>query len=53
MRYLRVTSQDRSGNGRADTVLLRFYEEVPGQPDKLMLKASSVDINADGVTDLH
>lgn len=53
MRYLRVTAQDRSGNGRADTVLLRFYEEVQGQADKLVLKAGSVDMTADGVTDLQ
>ncbi|MPQ65523.1 MULTISPECIES: hypothetical protein [unclassified Pseudomonas] len=53
MRYLRMTAQDRSGNGRADTVLLRFYEEVPGKPDKLVLKAASVDMTADGVTDLQ
>ncbi|WP_248795086.1 hypothetical protein [Pseudomonas sp. MWU13-2105] len=53
MRYLRMTAQDRSGNGRADTVLLRFYEEVPGQPDKLVFKAAAVDVNADGVSDLQ
>lgn len=53
MRYLRVTAQDRSGNGRADTVLLRFYEEVQGQADKLVLKAGAVDMTADGVTDLQ
>ncbi|MEF9672516.1 hypothetical protein QNM99_10230 [Pseudomonas sp. PCH446] len=33
--------------------MLRFYEEVPGQPDKLVFKAAAVDVNADGVSDLQ
>lgn len=52
MRYLKVTAQDRTGNGRADSVLLEFYEQVgrPGE-DRLMNKAFAVDFDADGKVD--
>ena len=53
MRYLKVTAQDRSGNHRADTVLLHFFEEVCGAEDKLIRKAYALDITADGGVDFQ
>lgn len=53
MRYIHVTAQDRSGNGRADSVMLEFYEQIGhlGQ-DLLVDRALAVDFNADGKVDL-
>ncbi|WP_191489287.1 hypothetical protein [Pseudomonas sp. FEN] len=53
MRYLKVTAQDLSGNGQADSVLLRFYEKVCGQPDNLKFKAAALDMTGDGRVDLR
>lgn len=52
MRYLKVTVQDRIGNGRADSVLLQFYESActPGD-DVLVSKAFALDFDADGKVD--
>ena len=52
MRYLKVTIQDRIGNGRADSVLLQFYETActPGD-DILLNKAFALDFDADGHVD--
>lgn len=52
MRYLKVTVQDRTGNGRADSVLLQFYEAActPGD-DILLNKAFALDFDADGNVD--
>ncbi|MFK3974825.1 hypothetical protein ACI2KS_29315 [Pseudomonas sp. NPDC087358] len=44
MRYLKVAAQDRSGNGRADTVLLQFRDDST----QLVFKAFAVDLTADG-----
>lgn len=44
MRYLKVTAQDRSGNGKADAVLLHFHNG----PDNLAHEAFAVDMSADG-----
>lgn len=44
MRYLKVTAQDRSGNGKADAVLLHFHNS----PDHLVHEAFAVDMSADG-----
>lgn len=52
MRYLKVTAQDRVGNGCADSVLLQFYEQVgKSWEDQEMNKAFAVDFNADGKVD--
>ncbi|MFY0728338.1 hypothetical protein [Pseudomonas sp. NFX15] len=53
MRYLKVTAQDRSANGRADTVLLHFFEESSGCEDTLIHKAYALDITADGKVDFQ
>lgn len=52
MRYLKVTVQDRVGNGRADSVLLQFYESActPGE-DVLVNKAFALDFDGDGKVD--
>jgi hypothetical protein len=52
MRYLKVTVQDRVGNGRPDSVLLQFYESActPGE-DVLVNKAFALDFDADGNVD--
>ncbi|MBV4461448.1 hypothetical protein KVG96_26105 [Pseudomonas sp. COR58] len=52
MRYLKVTVQDRTGNGRADSVLLQFCEQVgkPGE-DQVIDKAFALDFDADGRVD--
>lgn len=53
MRYLKVIAQAITGNGKADTVLLRFYEQVGGgQPDFLHTQARAIDIDADGKVDV-
>lgn len=52
MRYLIVTVQDRAGNGRADSVLLQFYESAcTSGEDVLMNKAFALDVDADGKVD--
>jgi hypothetical protein len=53
MRYLKAIAQDRSGNCRADTVILHFYENREGRPDELSHEALAVDMNADGVIDMQ
>ncbi|MGU3306244.1 hypothetical protein ACLBW8_08245 [Pseudomonas sp. M5A4_2d] len=53
MRYLKAFAQDRSGNGKADTVLMHFYERSSNQPDDLIHEAVAVDMNADGITDFQ
>lgn len=53
MRYLKATAQDRSGNGKADTVLLHFYERHGGGSDTLSHETLAVDMNADGVIDVQ
>lgn len=52
MRYLKATAQDRSGNGKPDTVMLHFYQRHDGSPDELRHEALAVDMSADGVTDV-
>lgn len=53
MRYLKITAQDRSGNHRADTVLLHFFEAMENAEDKLIHKAYALDITADGEVDFQ
>jgi hypothetical protein len=53
MRYLKVTAQDMSGNGHADTVILHFYEQRAGCPDELIHEIFAVDMSADGKVDLQ
>ena len=52
MRYLKVTAQDMSGNGHADTVILHFYQQQVGCPDVLTYEIFAVDMSADGKVDL-
>lgn len=52
-RYLKVTAQDMSGNGRADTVILHFYQQVAGSPDELVHEIFAVDMSEDGKVDLQ
>src|SRR5450830_1146039 len=54
MRYLKVTAQDRSGNHRADTVLLHFFETTGCDTEgRLVHKAYALDITADGKVDFQ
>ncbi|WP_371262191.1 hypothetical protein [Pseudomonas sp. CHM02] len=53
MRYLKVTAQDMSGNGQADTVILHFYQQRAGCPDELVHEIFAVDMSADGNVDLQ
>jgi hypothetical protein len=53
MRYLKITAQDRSGNRRADTVLLHFFETIEDSADQLIHKAYALDITADGKVDFQ
>ena len=53
MRYLKAIAQNRSGDCRADTVILHFYESQEGRPDELSHEALAVDFNADGVVDMQ
>lgn len=52
MRYLKATAQDRSGNGKADMVILQFFEQTANEPDELVHEAVAIDITADGVADI-
>ncbi|MFZ4966405.1 hypothetical protein ACL9RJ_19340 [Pseudomonas sp. Mn2068] len=51
MRYLRVTAQDRSGSGKADSVLLHFYQKNLCEPDEVVGEAIALDISGDGLSD--
>jgi hypothetical protein len=52
MRYLKVVAQDRAGTGRADCVLLRFYEQEDNADEALQLNSAfALDIDADGIVD--
>lgn len=51
MRYLKVFAQDRTGSGRADTVLLQFYESLPLHQDRLLHHAVAYDYPVDGKID--
>lgn len=52
MRYLKVIAQDRHGNGRADLVLLEFYQALgPSMEGVLVNEAFAVDFDADGRVD--
>ncbi|NWA66035.1 hypothetical protein HX868_08860 [Pseudomonas reactans] len=42
-----------SGNGRADTVILHFYQQVAGCPDELVHEIFAVDMSADRKVDLQ
>ena len=53
MRYLKIAAQDRSGNGRADTVFLHFYERGTEGIDELVHEAFAVDMNGDANIDLQ
>lgn len=53
MRYLKAAAQDRSGNGKADTVFLHFYERGAGGFDELVHEAFAVDMNGDADVDLQ
>ncbi|WP_448653819.1 hypothetical protein ACSHWC_12535 [Pseudomonas fluorescens] len=52
MRYLKATAQDRSGNGKADMVVLQMFAQVCGEPDEMIQEAVAIDITADGVADI-
>ncbi|NWA84737.1 hypothetical protein [Pseudomonas sp. D2002] len=51
MRYLKVFAQDRTGDGRADTVQLQFYQATPGIQDRLVNEAVAYDFPTDGNVD--
>lgn len=51
MRYLKVIAQDRTGDGRADTVLLQFYQSMPGIQDRLVNHAVAYDFLTNGQVD--
>ncbi len=53
MRYLKATAQDRSGNGKADTVIVHLYERQAGEPDALRHEALAVDMDGDSVIDVQ
>lgn len=52
MRYLKATAQDRSGNGKADMVVLQVFQQVSNEPDELVHEAVAIDITADGGADI-
>lgn len=52
MRYLKATAQDRSGNGKADMVVLQIFEQAPNEPDEMIHEAAAIDITADGSADI-
>ncbi|MFL1547692.1 MULTISPECIES: hypothetical protein [Pseudomonas] len=52
MRYLKATAQDRSGNGKADMVVLQIFEQAPNEPDEMIHEAVAIDITADGAADI-
>lgn len=47
MHYLKVTAQDRGGNGKADVVHLHFHQG----PDHLLHEAIAFDLNDNGAID--
>ncbi|VVN96224.1 hypothetical protein PS691_02261 [Pseudomonas fluorescens] len=52
MRYLKVTAQDRLRNGKAETVLLQFYEQPGGGAEDILVNtAFALDLTADGKVD--
>ncbi|MDQ0707336.1 hypothetical protein QF043_006128 [Pseudomonas sp. W3I7] len=51
MRYLKVYAQDRSGNGHANVVKLRFYKKSACGRAVLLNKAIAVDFSRDGKVD--
>ncbi|NWA40131.1 hypothetical protein HX871_08420 [Pseudomonas reactans] len=53
MRYLKATAQDLCGNGRADTVILHFYQQQPAAPDALIYETVGLDMTVDGKVDLQ
>ncbi|MNF89760.1 MULTISPECIES: hypothetical protein [unclassified Pseudomonas] len=53
MRYLKVTAQDRSAYGRADNLILHFFEEIDGAEDRLVHEAYALDNTADGKVDFQ
>lgn len=53
MRYLKATAQDLCGNGRADTVILHFYQQHPDGPDELVHEIVGLDMTADGQVDVQ
>lgn len=53
MRYLKATAQDLCGNGRADAVILHFYQQQPGAPDVLIYETVGLDMTVDGKVDLQ
>ena len=53
MRYLKVTAQDRSAYGRADNLILHFFEEIDGAEDRLVHEAYALDYTSDGTVDFQ
>lgn len=51
MRYLKVFAQDHTGVGRADTVVLQFYQGTLGTQDSLVKQAMAYDFPTDGKID--
>ena len=51
MRYLKVFAQDHTGVGRADTVVLQFYQGTLGIQDNLVKQAIAYDFPTDGKID--
>lgn len=51
MRYLKVFAQDSTGAGRADTVVLQFYQSATGIQDRLINQAVAYDFPTDGKID--
>ncbi|WPN54236.1 hypothetical protein QMK52_08795 [Pseudomonas sp. P9_2] len=51
MRYLKVFAQDHTGAGRADTVVLQFYQSTQGIQDSLVKQAIAYDFPTDGKID--
>lgn len=52
MRYLKAIAQDRSGNGKADMIVLQLFQQQPNEPDELIHEAVAIDITTDGVADI-
>ena len=51
MRYLKVVAQDQTGDGRANTVRLQFYQGTPCNQDELLNEAVAYDLTSDAKVD--
>ncbi|KPG77204.1 hypothetical protein [Pseudomonas libanensis] len=51
MRYLKVIAQDQTGDGRANTVRLQFYQRTQCDQNRLVNEVVAYDFTSDGKVD--